>query len=124
LIIGLVIGLFVGVSVAATGFIYVVLSLTQGLPSSPFPLIAIGVLPQLLFLVVGYLWMTRRLNGLPLSIPSVRELEALLAGMVGAFALQLGIDILRQTLAISDAPTTLTRLGRQNPSVLLFAIAA
>lgn len=63
-------------------------------------MIAVGAVPQLLFLVVGYLWMTRRLNRLPVAVPSTR---------------QFGVGVV---------PTVLTRLGQQNTSVLLFARAA
>lgn len=78
-----VVGLFAVVTVVATAFISLVLGFALEIPSSPVPLIAISVVPQLLFLVVGYLWMTRQLNRLPVAMPSIRQVEVVVAGIIG-----------------------------------------
>lgn len=118
-----VIGLFAVVAVVTTAFLFLVLEFALEIPSSPVPLIVIGVVPQLLVLVVGYLWMTRRLNRLPVSVPSTRQFGVVVAGIVGAFVVQLVLDVGRSVLGVGVAPTVLTRLGQQNTSVFLFALA-
>lgn len=118
-----VIGLFAVVAVVTTAFLFLVLEFALEIPSSPVPLIVIGVVPQLLVLVVGYLWMTRRLNRFPVSVPSTRQFGVVVAGIVGAFVVQLVLDIGRSVLGVGVAPTVLTRLGQQNTSVFLFALA-
>lgn len=118
-----VIGLFAVVAVVTTAFLFLVLEFALEIPSSPVPLIVIGVVPQLLVLVVGYLWMTRRLNRFPVSVPSTRQFGVVVAGIVGAFVVQLVLDVGRSVLGVGVAPTVLTRLGQQNTSVFLFALA-
>lgn len=119
-----VLALFSAVFAAATAFVYVVLEVSLGLPSSPLPIVALGVVPQLLFLAVGYLWMTRRLGRLPVAVPSARQLGVVAAGIVGAFVVQLAAELLRGVFGIATAPTVLTRLGQQSALVLWFALGA
>lgn len=123
-VLAVVVGLFVAVAVAATAFIFLVLEFALGIPTSPVPLIAVSVVPQLLFLAVGYLWMTRQLNRLPVAMPSTRQFGVVAVGIVGAFVVQLVFEVLRSVLGVAVEPTVLTRLGQQNTSVLLLALGA
>ena len=117
-----VIGLYVAIFVGFTAFLAAVLVALPSLEipaSNPIALVLLGIVPQFAMLTVGYWYMTRRMNGVPVRIPSGRQLGVVIGGTVAAIVVAIGFEVVRSVLGVAQAPTVVTQAGEQNPRVFV-----
>lgn len=117
-----VIGVFLLAFVLTTLFIIGMLAILPPLGitlSDTVPFILVGIVPQLIMLVVGYLYMSRLLRWFPLRMPSLRQIGIVFGGTVAALVLAILFEILFSILSIPPQATLASESAEANPTVYL-----
>lgn len=86
---------------------------------SPTVFIALSVLGQVVFLALGYLFVTRRLGGVRAAVPSVRDLGLVAIGSVLVLAVTLGGMATLEAVGLTAPADAMLVVAQSHPWILL-----